>query len=249
MIPIRDTVPSRIRPLTTWTIILANVGVFIYELTLGPEQLLQLFQNFGVVPAFLEEVLRKPFDPLGYLPVFSSMFLHSGWLHLGFNLWTFWIFADNVEDRMGHGRFLVFYLLCGIVSGIVHALLNAGSTLPAVGASGAIAGVLGAYSFLYPRGRVIVLVPLFFIPYFFQLPAFFFLGVWFLMQLLSGTIAIGMRATGGVAWWAHVGGFVAGALLHRLFVSRQRPAPVEYGLQGGWVRRPRRGPFRSDEDW
>ena len=246
MIPIRDTIPSRIPPIGTWMIIIANAVVFFFELSLGSQRLEQLLQTWGVVPVQLDAALRAP-NLAGFLPIFTGMFLHSGWLHIGFNMWTLWIFGDNVEDRMGHVRFLVFYFVCGIASAIFHSLLNAGSTLPAVGASGAIAGVLGAYLFLFPRARVIVLVLLIFIPYFLQVPAVFFLGIWFLVQLFSGALSIGLATTGGVAWWAHVGGFGAGVLLHRLFVVQRRPmTPDEYGIEGAWGGK-RRGPFRSDD--
>jgi membrane associated rhomboid family serine protease len=166
------------------------------------------------------------------------MFLHSGWLHIIGNMWTLWIFGDNVEDRMGPIRFLFFYLLCGIAAGIVHSLTNPDSMMPAVGASGAIAGVLGAYFFLFPYARIVVLIPVFIFPFFFEMPAVLYLGFWILTQVFSGTLALATpEQVGGVAWWAHVGGFIAGIILHFFFVKRgyRRPARDEYGIDNAWV--------------
>src|SRR5438552_7151893 len=167
MIPIRDTVPSRGTPVVTWTLMAVNVAIFFYELTLAPEELERLFYLFGVVPARFSDPqwarwVGFPVDD--YWPFLTSMFLHGGWMHIIANMWTLWIFGDNVEDRMGPGRFVVFYLLCGLAAGIVHSILNPNSTVPAVGASGAIAGVMAAYFFLFPFARIIVLVPVFFFP-------------------------------------------------------------------------------------
>jgi membrane associated rhomboid family serine protease len=168
------------------------------------------------------------------------MFLHGGWMHILGNMWTLWIFGDNVEDRMGPVRFVVFYLLCGLAAGIVHTLTNPNSTLPTVGASGAIAGVMGAYLFLFPKSRIIVLIPIFFFPFFFELPAVTYLGFWALSQVFSGTLALGdARDVGGVAWWAHVGGFITGIALQFFFVrsgaAYRRPSRDEYEIEGAWV--------------
>jgi membrane associated rhomboid family serine protease len=160
-------------------------------------------------------------------------------------MWTLWIFGDNVEDRMGPVRFLIFYLLCGFAAGIVHWYTNPDSTIPTVGASGAIAGVLGAYFFLFPASRVVVLFPILFIPFFFELPAVTYLAFWALSQVFSGTLALAdPREVGGVAWWAHVGGFISGLVLHFFFVRRGRayrtPSRDEYGMEGAWL---------SDRQW
>ena len=168
------------------------------------------------------------------------MFLHGGWMHIIGNMWTLWIFGDNVEDRMGPLRFVCFYLLCGLAAGLVHWFTNPDSTLPTVGASGAIAGVLGAYFFLFPYARVIVLIPVLFLPFFFELPALVYLGFWALSQVLSGTLSlVGPREVGGVAWWAHVGGFMAGIVLHFFFVQRgdayRQPLRDEYAMESAWV--------------
>ena len=168
------------------------------------------------------------------------MFLHGGWAHIIGNMWTLWIFGDNVEDRMGPFRFTVFYLLCGLVAGVVHYFTNADSDVPTVGASGAIAGVLGAYFVLFPRSQIVVMVPIFFYPLFFEVPAVTYLLFWALSQVFSGTLALaGPVEVGGVAWWAHVGGFSAGLLLHPLFIRPRRVIrrlqPDEYGTEAAWM--------------
>jgi membrane associated rhomboid family serine protease len=224
MIPLRDTIPSRRWPLVVWLLVLLNGLAFALELRLPERELLELLERFAIVPErmplVLTELLAQPAD---YLPLVSSMFLHGGWLHVIGNLWTLAIFGDNVEDSMGKLRFLAFYLLCGIVAGVVHIRFHPGSDVPTLGASGAIAGVMGAYLPLYPRSRVITLVPILFYPLFVELPAFVFLGLWFVSQLMSGTLAVTEPGeAGGIAFLAHVGGFVAGLLLHRLFLRRER---------------------------
>jgi membrane associated rhomboid family serine protease len=242
MIPIRDTIPSRCPPVATRLIILANVIVFGIQLALSPEQVEALFYLFGVVPArySFPEWARDVGIPVGtYWPFLTSMFLHGGWFHLISNMWALWIFGDNVEDRMGSIRFVVFYVLTGIIAGIVHFLFNPSSTLPTIGASGAIAGVMGAYFVLYPRATVITLIPIFFYPIFVELPAITYLGFWFLLQLVQGTASLaGPESVGGVAWWAHLGGFLAGLVLHQLFLVRRRRGRKlqsdELGLEGAW---------------
>ena len=243
MLPIRDTIPSRHPPIATWVLILANGMVFLFELTMTEPVLERCFYMFGLVPARYthpEWALQAGLSPGNYWPFLTSMFLHGGWMHIIANMWTLWIFGDNVEDRMGPLRFVCFYLLCGLAAGVVHWFTNADSTLPTVGASGAIAGVLGAYFFLFPYARVIVLVPVLFLPLFFELPALVYLGFWALTQLLSGTLALASgREVGGVAWWAHVGGFIAGIVLHFFFVQRgdayRELARDEHALENAWV--------------
>ncbi len=232
MFPLRDTIPSRRRPVMTWTLIAVNLLVFLYELTLPAERLEGLFYTLGIVPARLTRpdwALEVGLPPGGTLTLLSSMFLHGGVFHLLSNMWTLWIFGDNVEDRMGPWRYLGFYLLAGLAAGAVHLATNLDSTIPTVGASGAIAGVLGAYMVLFPRSRVLTLVPVLFWPLFFEVPAVFYLGVWFLAQLLSGASEmVGAAGAGGVAWWAHVGGFLAGLALFRGFLRPVRPAPLPW---------------------
>src|SRR5438093_3992888 len=202
MIPLRDIIPSRTTPVVTIALIAINVLVFLYELSLG--RAVDAFTlYFGLVPA-----------AFSWVTVFTSMFLHGGVLHVAGNMLYLWIFGDNVEDRMGHGRFLVFYLLCGVAAALAQTITTPDSVLPMVGASGAIAGVMGAYFVLYPRSRIVSLVPLFFFFQIIEVPAILFLGIWFLMQFLSGVgsivTAVGGQPAGGVAFWAHVAGFVAG---------------------------------------
>ena len=243
MLPIRDSIPSRHTPFMMWILIAINVGVFLFELSLGPHRLEGLFYLFGIVPARFSHpewaaTLGFPVDD--YWPFLTSMFLHGGWLHLIGNMWTLWIFGDNVEDRMGPVRFLLFYLLCGLSAGITHWFTNPHSTVPTVGASGAIAGVLGAYFILYPTSRIIVMVPLLFWPFFFELPAVIYLAFWFWSQLFSGTFSlVGPQNVGGIAWWAHIGGFITGILIYRFFLGRKQLRQIyedEFGFLTGWYK-------------
>jgi membrane associated rhomboid family serine protease len=226
MIPLRDSVPARSWPVVTYTLIGVNVWVFLYELALGPE-LEPFVRTWGFIPArffFLADVPGAWLER--WIPLFTSMFLHGGWAHLLGNMVYLWIFGDNVEDRLGHLRYFGFYVLTGVAAALAHAWVYPESTTPTVGASGAISGVLGGYFVLFPRARVLALVPLvFFWVEIIELPAVLYLGFWFLMQFVSGTLALLVPAdVGGVAWWAHVGGFVGGMALARL-VRRRRSYP------------------------
>ena len=242
MIPIRDTIPSKNIPVGTYMLILANSVVFVFELMIPEPMLEAFFYYFGIVPARYSHPewaswVGLPIDD--YWPFVTSMFLHGGWLHIIGNMWTLWIFGDNVEDRMGTTRYLVFYFICGLAAGLVHFFTNANSTIPTVGASGAIAGVLGAYFLLFPKSRIIVLLPLFFLPLFIEVPAVTYLGFWVLSQIFSGTLSLALpEDVGGVAFWAHVGGFIAGAVLHWLFIQGRRDfrvlSPDEWGLEAAW---------------
>lgn len=237
MIPIRDDIPSSRVPIISIGLIAANVLVFIYQLTLSERGLEQFFQQYAVIP--IRYFSRGYVDGFGVLhdytlaelvtPIFTAMFMHGGWMHIGGNMLYLWIFGDNVEDRMGHGRFLVFYLLCGVIATATHILFNPDSQVPSLGASGAIAGVLGAYLLLYPGARVITLVPIFIFIQFIPIPAVIVLGIWFLQQFVAGAASLGAQSaqTGGVAWWAHIGGFVAGMLLVHLF-KQKRYWPVDH---------------------
>jgi membrane associated rhomboid family serine protease len=234
MFPLRDNIPTRRRPVMTWTLMAVTSGVYLLESLLHPEHLQEIAYLFGIVPARFthpEWAVRVGFPIDDYWPFLTTIFLHAGLVHLASNMWFLWIFGDNVEDRMGRGRFLAFYLLCGVVAGLVHTWTNSHSIVPAVGASGAIAGVLGAYVVLYPRSRVETLVMLVFWPLIVDVPGVFYVVYWFAIQLLNGTAALlGPEQMGGVAWWAHIGGFASGIALVRLFVngvaSRPRPHRV-----------------------
>ncbi len=243
MFPIIDNIPSRRPPIAVWGIIFANVLIFFAQLGLNDAQLHNLFMMFGVVPRRLahpEWAVWVGFPDAGYLTLLTSMFLHGGWGHLLGNMWTLWIFGDNVEDRMGPIGFLLFYLLCGLVAGIVHVLVNPGSTVPTVGASGAISGVMAAYLVLYPTAGVITLVPILFYPLFITIPAVFYMMIWLATQLFGGAIGLFAPNVGGIAFWAHIGGFIAGAFLWPWFVRpTRRSRPImrdEYGMEIGWRR-------------
>ena len=245
MFPIKDSIPSRSVPVATRALILINVVVFFFELGLSNESLERFAYLFGLVaarfthPGWAESV---GFPVGDYWPILTHQFLHGGWLHIFANMWTLWIFGDNVEDRMGPVRFTIFYLLCGSIAGLTQVLTNPDSTLPSLGASGAIAGVLGAYFLFYPTARLIVLFPIFFFPFFFEVPAVFYLAIWFFAQLFSGTLALaGPQQVGGIAWWAHIGGFVSGMLLCWLFVRgpRRLMQPDESGMEWAWEPRRR----------
>lgn len=241
MIPIRDSVPSRSVPLVTRALILVNALVFFYELTLPKEALESLCYLFGIVPARFTDpgwADAAGFPAGGYWVFLTHQFLHGGWLHIISNMWALWIFGAKVEDAMGHLRFGAFYLLCGVLAGLTQLLAQPHSHVPSLGASGAIAGVLGAYLLLYPKARLILLVPILFVPYFFEVPAVVYLGLWFLSQLFNGTLALASpEQAGGIAFWAHVGGFAAGMLLCGLFLQRRRPLqPDENGMEWAWKR-------------
>lgn len=226
MIPIRDENPAARMPGIMWILIGVNVAVFFVQLTAGPAELERMVRLWGLVPAeFTDPAARAEAMPRQYLALFTSMFLHGGIFHILLNLWVLWIFGDNVEDRMGHGRFLVFYFLCGLAAGAVHVAMHPGSTVPTVGASGAISGIMGAYVLMFPLARMLVLIPIIIIPLFVHVPAFVFIGLWFLLQFFSGMqqVAAGAADVGGIAFWAHIGGFVAGLALCPLFLIGRRP--------------------------
>jgi len=216
LIPLRDTVRSRTFPIATVTLIAANLLVFVQELRVSPAFLERVFFAYGLVPErFMHwgDIGGSPLSLWRLLPLVTCLFLHGGWLHLLGNLLYLWIFGDALEDRLGHGRFVAFYLACGIAAGLAQCLFDPASPVPTVGASGAIAGVLGAYLVSYPRAKIVTFIPIFFLPWIVEVPAVVFLAVWFLAQLGSGLLSMGRDLNGGVAWWAHVGGFLAGIAL------------------------------------
>jgi rhomboid family protein len=217
MIPLRDSTPSLTPPVVVYAIIAACVAVFVYTIGLGSESRIEAFYaSFGAVPRAVTTAA-----PGAYWGLLTSMFLHGGWLHLGGNMLFLWVFGDNVEDSMGHIRFIVFYLLTGLIATLSHIFTQPASDVPLVGASGAIAGVLGGYLILHPRARILSLV---FLGYFIrvvELPAILVLGVWFVIQVVQGVGALAGPDVASVAFWAHVGGFVAGMVLIRLFARRR----------------------------
>ncbi|MFY9791754.1 MAG: rhomboid family intramembrane serine protease [Candidatus Sulfotelmatobacter sp.] len=230
MLPIRDDQPRYSTPWVTWFLIGLNLVIFLMESALDPRSLNLVIHQFGVVPyhlaAFLAGSSRFPL-PAVVLPFFTSMFLHASWMHVIGNMWFLFIFGDNVEDWLGHFKYLVFYLLTGLIAMMTQVVIDLHSTVPSIGASGAIAGVLGAYFVLYPRARVLM----WFFIFVLWVPAWIVLGYWFLLNFLSGTqtaLAVQGHNVGGVAFWAHVGGFVSGALLVKVFGERQRRYPYAY---------------------
>jgi membrane associated rhomboid family serine protease len=218
MFPLSDVIPSRTTPFVTIALIVLNAAAFVFELTLSDAALRQVVQEYGVVPA-----------ALSWPAVLTSLFLHGGWVHFGGNMLYLWIFGDNVEDRLGHVRFLIFYLACGAAAALGQVAMNPSSAVPMVGASGAIAGVMGAYFVFYPQSRVLTAVFLVLFIDVIEVPALFFLGIWFLMQLFSGAGSIGADAAdGGIAFWAHVAGFAGGALYGGLRRVADRTAQTRW---------------------
>ncbi|SRR5579864_2163332 len=212
MFPIRDTQPSYSRPIVTILIILVNVAVFLHEITLDPYSYDYFIRHYGLVPRHVT-----------LATILTSMFLHGGWMHIIGNMWFLWIFGDNVEDVMGHFKYLLFYLFCGLAAGLTQSLFNVGSRVPMVGASGAIAGVMGAYLIKFPHARIVTAVFFFFIAVI-EIPAVFMLLYWFFIQLVSGVETVGYQhiSQGGTAFFAHIGGFVAGMILVGVMGTRQK---------------------------
>lgn len=215
MIPIKDVNPRRRFPIVNVTLIILNVVVFFFELQLG-ERIEKLFFLFGLIPAEVTTALAtNSFSIAILLTFFTSLFLHGGWMHLLGNMLYLWVFGDNVEDKLGHFRYLIFYILSGIGASLLHVFIDPLSTIPTIGASGAIAGVLGAYMLLFPRARVITVIPIFIFLQVAELPAFLLIAFWFVIQFFNGLLSLGFQTAGmgGVAWWAHIGGFVVGIIL------------------------------------
>lgn len=210
MFPLRDSTPSNSFPLVTISLIIINLMIFLFETSLGTEALHVLIYSFGLVPA---QFVNYSGSWSGYLPIISSTFLHGSWMHVIGNMWVLWLFGDNVEDKMGRGRFLFFYLLCGLLAGLTHIAFNPASQVPVVGASGAVAGIMGAYFLMFRHAKVFTYVPPIFL---FNLPAWIYLGFWALSQLYYGTFQT--LDQGQIAFWAHIGGFAAGMILYRFFL-------------------------------
>jgi membrane associated rhomboid family serine protease len=221
MVPLRDNNPTTIVPYVTYGLIAVNIAVFIYEVTLNPQQLERFFQLYAVVPRQLSASFTGTPVVLGFpewATLLTSQFLHGGFLHVAGNMLFLWIFGNNVEDRLGHFQYLIFYLACGALAALTQWYFSPGSDIPSLGASGAIAGVMGAYILRFPQAEVLTLIPLGFFFWTFRIPAFFFLGFWFFQQALYGVASLGVSAnigmeSGGIAYWAHAGGFIFGVIL------------------------------------
>ena len=211
MIPLRDTQRSSSAPVVTILLIAVNFAVFFYELSLDSFSRNHLIMVYGLVP-----------DRLQASALVTSMFLHGGWMHVIGNMWFLWIFGDNIEDTLGHGKYILFYLLCGVAAALTQVAINPDSRIPTIGASGAIAGVMGAYLVKFPHARILTLIPIFIFITMYELPAAVVLAYWFILQIFSGvgSVAYSQLSEGGVAWFAHVGGFLAGIVLIKVFPTR-----------------------------
>jgi membrane associated rhomboid family serine protease len=218
MIPLKDNIPSRTFPIVNVLLIIVNLLVFGFELSLGRD-LDYFIQTHAVNPS---QFVAVGLNSEQLVRLTTTMFLHGGWLHVLSNMLYLWIFGDNVEDRMGHFKYLLFYLICGYIASLTHIIVDPMSKVPLVGASGAIAGILGAYLILFPRAKVLTLVFIIIFIQIIPIPAVIFLGIWFFLQLMSGTAGLSAQLVHGVAFWAHIGGFIAGVVLVKFFAGRQR---------------------------
>ena len=210
----------------TWILILVNAFIFIFEISIPKNVLEEIFYLLGLVPARYTSpkwAMIHGLSPGDYLPFLTNMFLHGGWLHIIGNMWFLYLFGSRVEDRMSHGRFLIFYLLSGVIANVFYFIVDVHSTIPEFGASGAIAGVMGAYIVMFPKAKILTAILILFFPLLVELSAFFYIGYWFILQLFSGTLSFASHSPqGGVAWWAHVGGFMAGIVLLPFFRKKDR---------------------------
>jgi membrane associated rhomboid family serine protease len=237
MFPLYDTIPSSRFPIVNYILIFLNIVIFLYQSQLNESELQWFVYHFGLVPARFTNhdfELETGLLSNNYSPFFTNMFLHGSWAHLIGNMWTLYIFGDNVEDKMGHFRYLMFYILTGILASVSHFMINPNSTMPAVGASGAISGIMGAYFLLFPHSKIVTMVILFIFVDFIPIPAFVFLLFWFLGQLFSGVISEFVKTfmreyeVGGIAFWAHIGGFLAGILFYKFFIQKIRNKRGDY---------------------
>lgn len=216
MFPLKDDVPSTSFPLITIILIAINVYIFQYEVSLGLSGMEELFYTFGLIPARYSDYQNSLME---YFPFLSSMFLHGSWMHVIGNMWMLWLFGDNVEDRMGKEKFLLFYIICGLAAGFTHYFINPASAVPVVGASGAVAGIMGAYFLMFKHARVLTFVPPFFLFYF---PAWIYLGIWIITQIWGGTASLFIFDNcSPIAFWAHIGGFLAGMVLYKFFLKKE----------------------------
>jgi membrane associated rhomboid family serine protease len=221
MIPLRDSTRTHTFPYVNFSIIAINVLVFLRQLAFTDQELNLFFYTYGLIPAEVTQFAAGTALQSTLLPFITAIFLHGSWVHILGNMLYLWIFGDNIEDRMGHFNYLLFYLFAGIIGSIAHILSAPGSEIPIIGASGAIAGILGAYFLSFPKARILTLVPVFFLITFIRIPAIIFLPIWFGIQLLNGLSTAGMAAE-AVAWWAHIGGFIGGAVLLPFFKRQRR---------------------------
>ena len=224
MIPLRDSTPSKRFPIVTVLLIIVNCYIFLRGISSGIE-FEGIFCKYAIIPANYVRIEWLQLDSVlqNNITLVSALFLHGGWIHLLGNMWYLWIFGDNVEDRLGHFGFLLFYLLCGIIGNLAHIFMNTGSSIPAIGASGCIAGVLGAYFIMFPTAKVVTLLPIFIFWTIAEIRAFFFLGIWFAIQFLNGFFPLlGSKNALGIAWWAHIGGFICGITFSFMFFSRKK---------------------------
>lgn len=230
MFPLKDNILSLKKPYVTYIIIAANTIIYLFQFII-PRQIEELFIfRYGLVPAiFSKALLEHRLTIREVYPFLTSMFLHGNWLHIISNMWVLWIFGDNIEDRLGHFKYTLFYFLSGLSAMLCHYIFSPSSTIPAIGASGAVAGVMGAYFILFPHSRILTFIPVIFIPALIHIPAVVYLLLWFLMQLYNGALgSIIGGGRSGTAWWAHVGGFLSGILLLKLFYTRKYKRPVYY---------------------
>lgn len=227
MIPLRDSTRSRSFPYVTIAIIVINLSIYFLQFTSAQAQLEQFILNYALIPArFIEQLNVSSLTGILHYPLVTSTFLHGGWFHVIFNMLYLWIFGDNIEDRLGHTRFFFFYILAGIAGNLAHILIHPTSPIPLVGASGAIAGVLGAYIITFPRANITSLIFVFFFVFIRKIPAIYFLLFWFLLQIANGITSLGIMGN-TVAWWAHIGGFLSGILFMVLFRKNSSPPVIE----------------------
>lgn len=229
MIPIKDENPTETFPFVTIFLIVVNILIFLWEKSLSPFALEVVFREFGLVPAKIWGLIESVIPP--FVSLFTCMFLHAGFFHLAGNMLYLWIFGNNVEDKLGHLRFLMFYLMCGIAATFFHSVIYPKSVVPLVGASGAISGVLGAYLIEFPMARIVTLVFIFFFITTVKVPAFLFIGLWFFMQYIQGLTALAGGIPTGVAWFAHIGGFITGIIIYRIFPKRKSKRKPRYWIE------------------
>ncbi|MCL4523006.1 MAG: rhomboid family intramembrane serine protease [Acidobacteria bacterium] len=223
MIPLRDINPRSSTPFVVMAVIALNTLVWFYQVSLGQVAGEQFIFTLGLVPARIDDIFTTHAVSVGgaLMPLVTSMFLHGGWMHVIGNMWFLWVFGDNVEDRFGHDKFFLFYVACGLGAGLIHTAFNWGSSVPTVGASGAISGVMGAYFVMFPRSKIVTLVPLLVVFFTVQIPAMFFVGYWIVIQFVGGLSSMRTHAQGGVAFWAHIGGFAIGFILAKIMQPRR----------------------------